>query len=98
MKIATKHYQLEFPKYAKKVKTKIIPETLDDEKEIYQVLDHAHINYRLIGENIIGLYGKPVDLAQKLKEILIGSTSATQSYYNIALCLQNDLKFRAILA
>lgn len=97
MKIATEHYLLEFPKYARKIKTKITPNSSLDKTEISQILNQAQINYILEEENILGLYGSHSEVVSKLNNYLHKKPHQKNNHSNIAKRLQNDLQFRAIL-
>jgi len=97
MKIATKHYQLEFPKYAKKIRTKIIPESVSDKKRISQLLRQANIKFKYQTDETIGIYGKHFDLVDKLKAFLQRASPVKEDYNHVAKRLCSDMQFRALL-
>ena len=96
MKIATDHYQLEFPKYAKKVKTKILPLSAKDRNQIITLLEQARIKYILEEDEKLGIYGKYRELVQKLEDLLNNNTNHYQGK-DIAARLKKDMQFRAVL-
>ncbi|MHA1672046.1 MAG: hypothetical protein ACTSYI_00335 [Promethearchaeota archaeon] len=98
MEIRTRHYKMEFPKYAREIKTKIQPLSPADAQNIASVLTKARIKFKQEGdEQIFGVYGKHSDLSSKLFSFLQDVGGPNSEVYNIAKRLRKDMQFRAIL-
>ena len=98
MKINTNYYSLEFPKYAKKVRTKITPASNNDKEHIIQILDSANIPYSLESDDRIGIIGKHFDVVDKLREYISHCSIESEKCYNaVAQRLCKDVQFKALL-
>ncbi len=98
MKIDTNFYSLEFPKYAKKVRTKIAPASINDKESIIQILNSANILYSLESDDRIGIIGKHFDVVDKLREYISHCSIESEKCYNtVAQRLCKDVQFKALL-
>ncbi len=97
MKIETEFYQLEFPKYARKIKTKIIPASKGDEKHISNIFTQAQIDFEIQDEHNLGICEKYKAVSQKLNQFLKIHTNSEKNYHAIAKRLSLDMQLMAIL-
>ncbi len=98
MEIRTRHYKMEFPKFARNIKTKIQPLSSADAKQITSVLTQARIKFKQEGdEQTLGIYGDHYDLSSKLSTLLQDASNLTSEFYLLAKRLRKDMHFRAIL-
>ncbi|MHA1611817.1 MAG: hypothetical protein ACTSVZ_10870, partial [Promethearchaeota archaeon] len=98
MEIRTRHYKMEFPKFARKIKTKIHPLSSEDRQQIASVLTQANIKFEQEGdEQTMGIYGNYSELSTKLSVILQDKNSLGSEFYQIAKRLRKDVHFRAII-
>ncbi len=97
MHIDTENYTLEFPKYARKFRTKIVPSTITDKNEISHLLEKAHISFVEEESEIIGVEGKHSEVLEKLKSYLTTRHGEPSRDHSIAQRLHDDLQFRVLL-
>ncbi|TFH29782.1 MAG: hypothetical protein E4G98_03245 [Promethearchaeota archaeon] len=89
---------MDFPKFARAIRTTIQPLSPADGQQITSVLTHAHIKFiQEDDDQTLGIYGKHSELSSKLSIFLQDAGGPASEYYHIAKRLRKDMQFRAIL-